>query len=305
MSFGAHQSFYIRDGWLFKAMAAIRGDQELGITPDPAIFTHEDAPQLLGIGRNMVRALRFWVQASGLTKEFTGKTGKREHKFTNFGDLVWLYDRYLEDVGTLWLLHYHLVCQLNWGTTWYWFFNHFGQDKFTQLQFFEQLRQWAITVEVGRETISQKMLEKEFFAFINTYHHGDNGKQNPENLLTCPLVELYLLANEQDSTYRLLSTPIERIHPLILLYVLLQEEPGKPRKTSQLNLTQAINEPMSVGRVFNIGPSSTIELLGRLKNHYPEYRVDFIRTGGLDIIRFMGTDATPENVLTRYYEERL
>lgn len=304
MSFGAHQSFYIRDGWLFKAMAAIRGDQELGIMPDPAIFTREDVPQLLGIGRNMVRALRFWVQASGLTTESTGKTGKREHKFTNFGELVWLYDRYLEDVGTLWLIHYHLVCQPD-CTTWYWFFNHFGQDKFTQPQFFEQLRQWAITVEAGRETISQKMLEKEFFAFVNTYHHGDIGKQNPENLLTCPLVELYLLANEQDNTYRLLSTPIDRIHPLIFLYVLLQEEPGKPRKTSQLNLAQAINEPMSVGRVFNIGPSSTIELLGRLKNHYPEYGADFIRTGGLDIIRFMGTDITPENVLTRYYEERL
>lgn len=64
MSFGAYQSFHIRDGWLYKGMSAIRGDQELGITPDPTIFTHQESPQLLGIGRNMVRALRFWVMVT-------------------------------------------------------------------------------------------------------------------------------------------------------------------------------------------------------------------------------------------------
>jgi len=305
MSFGAHQSFYIRDGWLYKGMSTIRGDQELGVIPDSTIFTHQDAPQLLGIGRNMVRALRFWMQASGLTEEFTSSAGKREHKFTRFGDLVWQYDRYLEDLGTLWLIHYYLVCQPNFGTTWYWFFNHFGQDKFTQQQFFEQLRQWAITVEASRETISNQVLEKEFFVLINTYYHQDNDKQSPENLLTCPLTELYLLANGKDNTYRLLPTLIERVHPLIFLYILLQEKPGTPRKASQFNLAQALNEPMSVGRIFNIGPSGTIELLGHLKNHYPEYGVDFTRTGGLDIIRFARIDTTPESVLSRYYEERL
>jgi hypothetical protein len=31
MSFGAHQGFYIRDGWLYKGMFAIRGTPEEGI----------------------------------------------------------------------------------------------------------------------------------------------------------------------------------------------------------------------------------------------------------------------------------
>lgn len=265
MSFGAHQSFHIRDGWLYKGMSAIRGDQELGITPDPAIFTHQEAPQLLGIGRNMVRALRFWIQASGLTQELPSNTGKREHRFTEFGDLVWQHDRYLEDLGTLWLLHYHLASYPHLSTTWYWFFNHFGQDKFTQQQFFEQLRHWVITTEAGRETVSDNILEKEFSTFINTYRK-DKGKQNPENLLICPLTELCLLADGESNTYRLLPTSSERVHPLIFLYVLLQKSPNKLREESQLNLSQALTEPMSVGRVFNLGASGVIELLGRRFN---------------------------------------
>ena len=57
MSFAKHEAFYIREGWLFKGMAAIKqaeGDGQL-----PTIFLDTDAPERLGIGRNMVRSLRF------------------------------------------------------------------------------------------------------------------------------------------------------------------------------------------------------------------------------------------------------
>lgn len=304
MSFGAHQSFYIRDGWLYKGMSTIQGDQELGVVPAPSIFTQPDSPQILGIGRNMVRSLRFWMQASGLTEEFTGSTGKREHRFTEFGELVWQHDPYLEDIGTLWLIHYHLICQPNLATTWYWFFNHFGQDKFTSQQVFEQLRAWVITFDEARETVSDKLLQKEFSTLINTYHQ-DGRQQSPENILTCPLADLYLLTHEQNHTYRFLLTSVNRVHPLVFLYVLLQESPNVPREVSQLSLTQALNDSMSVGRVFNLNTSSLIELLGRLKNHYPEYGIDFIRTSGLDLIRLARIEATPKRVLSRYYEDRL
>lgn len=302
MSFGAHQSFHIRDGWLFKGMSAIRGDQELGVTPDPTIFTHQDAPQLLGIGRNMVRALRFWMQASGLTQEFTNSTGRREHKFTDFGNLVWRHDAYLEDLGTLWLIHYHLVSHLHLSTTWYWFFNHFGQDKFSQQYFFEQLRHWTITTETERETVTVNVLEKEFSTFINTYRKS-NGKQSPENLLICPLTELGLLADEESNMYRLLPMSSERVHPLIFLYVLLQKSPNKLREETQINLSQILTEPMSVGRVFNLGASGVIELLSRLRNDYSQYGIEFIRTSGLDIIRLPQINTTLTNVLSCYYEE--
>src|SRR6266704_1925676 len=106
MGFAKHETFYIRAGWLFKGMAAIKRAEDAGHLP--TIFLDADAPERLGIGQNMVRALRFWIQATGLAEERFEERQRVQH-LTPFGELVWEYDRYLENTTTLWLLHYHLA----------------------------------------------------------------------------------------------------------------------------------------------------------------------------------------------------
>src|SRR5438105_15368193 len=117
MAFAKHETFYVREGWLFKGMAAIKKAEEAG--HPPTIFLDPDAPERLGIGQNMVKALRFWMQATGLTEEQLEDRQRTQH-LTIFGSRVWDYDRYLEDDATLWLMHYHLVCNEAFATTWYW-----------------------------------------------------------------------------------------------------------------------------------------------------------------------------------------
>ena len=48
------------------------------------------------LGKNMVRALRFWMTATGLTEEYTEDWRTNQRLTTSFGQLVWEYDRYLE-----------------------------------------------------------------------------------------------------------------------------------------------------------------------------------------------------------------
>ena len=62
MGFAKHETFYIREGWLFKGMEAIKKAEAGGHLN---IFLDNDAPERLGIGQNMVRAQRFWMQATG------------------------------------------------------------------------------------------------------------------------------------------------------------------------------------------------------------------------------------------------
>ena len=50
--FARHETFHPRYGWFRKAYVAA--------TRDPHVFTSEDAPVRLGVGKNMVRAIRFW-----------------------------------------------------------------------------------------------------------------------------------------------------------------------------------------------------------------------------------------------------
>ena len=101
MKFRAHETFFIRKGWLSKGMRCVSNK------PDVFISRDENPMDVLGIGSNMVKALRYWLQVIGLTKE--PAKGKKYQSFTEFGRLVYKYDTYIEELGTLFLLQYHLI----------------------------------------------------------------------------------------------------------------------------------------------------------------------------------------------------
>ena len=63
MKFRAHDTFFIRKGWLSKGMKYVQSK------PDVFIAKDENPMDVLGIGANMVKALRYWLQAVGLTTE--------------------------------------------------------------------------------------------------------------------------------------------------------------------------------------------------------------------------------------------
>lgn len=85
--------------------------------PDLFVDKNENPMDILGIGTNMVKALRYWLQAVGLTEEPT--TGRRVQNLTEFGQAVYENDRYIEELGTLYLLQYQLAKRKTDATSWY------------------------------------------------------------------------------------------------------------------------------------------------------------------------------------------
>lgn len=122
MKFRAHDTFFIRKGWISKGMKYV--DKNPGVF----ISKTENPMDVLGIGANMVKALRYWLQAIGVTEE--PSSGKRVQTFTSFGKLVFKYDQYIEELGTLYLLHYKLASNVELATSWYYFFNEFLLSDF-------------------------------------------------------------------------------------------------------------------------------------------------------------------------------
>lgn len=55
-----HETFSIRDGWLEKAINLLEDN--------PNLFAKDNGQQILGIGTNMVKSLRYWTDACGLIK---------------------------------------------------------------------------------------------------------------------------------------------------------------------------------------------------------------------------------------------
>ena len=117
MKFRAHETFFIRKGWLSKGMERVVAKEDLFV--DKA----ENPMDVLGIGSNMVKSLRYWLQAVDLTSEPT--SGRRVQTLTSFGEKVYDNDRYIEEVGTLYLLQYKLAKNKDNATAWYFFFNEF------------------------------------------------------------------------------------------------------------------------------------------------------------------------------------
>ena len=142
-SFAGHETFPFRYTWLRKAIDLVASD--------PEGFGREDAMVRLGVGKNMVRSMRHWGMATGVIEEDPTVENNRGRSLraTEFGNRLlgadgW--DPYLEDQGSIWLLHARLVSASDWATTWYWVFNHLPQPEFTKAE----LSRWLLDFATQR-----------------------------------------------------------------------------------------------------------------------------------------------------------
>ena len=127
-TFARHETFHPRYGWFRKAYTFV--------AEDPRIFIREDAPVRIGVGKNMVRAIRFWGLAAKLIEvDRPSPNGRSRNLLPTslgdnlFGDSGW--DRYMEDPGTLWLLHWLLLAPPSQLPVWWLSFNEFHAVEFT------------------------------------------------------------------------------------------------------------------------------------------------------------------------------
>ena len=89
VAFGRHQTFAVRYGWLSKGFQALKRD--------PNILRSEEAVAELGVGKNMVESITYWLRAFQLVEEDSFKpTDLGVKLFSARG-----FDPYLEDEATI------------------------------------------------------------------------------------------------------------------------------------------------------------------------------------------------------------
>ena len=175
MKFRAHDTFFIRKGWLSKGM------ERIVEKPDLFVDKSENPMDILGSGSNMVKALRYWLQVVGLTQE--PNKGRRLQSLTNLGQLIFDNDRYIEELGTLYLLQYKLASQKEEATAWYYFFNEFSMSEFTREEFVQSLQNYILMAE-DADIVAIRSLNDDFACIINTYlprYKSNPGKVSAEN----------------------------------------------------------------------------------------------------------------------------
>lgn len=291
MKFRAHDTFFIRKGWLSKGMKYVHNK--------PTVFIDklENPMDVLGIGSNMVKALRYWLQAVGLTQE--SASGRRIQSFTQLGESVFKCDRFIEEIGTLHLLHYKLVSNKTEATAWYYFFNEFSMSEFSREDFVSSIQNY-IMMQEGENAVAIRSLNDDFTCIINTYlpkQKAGTIKDNPENNIDCPFGDLGFIdiVNKNKHTYKKVISTSANIDPWIALAVITDQAEGK----KEISLNELLTAPCNIGKIFNLDAITMIDLL---RNVERLGEIKIIRTAGLDIIR-INSEKTFQDCVNAYYSE--
>ena len=163
-----------------------------------ASSSRRDAPVQLGVGKNMVRAIRFWGLAAKLIAENSGSLNRRSPDLVPtglghqlFGESGW--DQYMEDPGTLWLLHWLLLAPPSRLPVWWLAFNEFHAVEFAD----DDLEEAAIVqlgAVAGWAAPHPSSVKKDVSALLRTYAPAErSGRTGIDDILDCPLRELNLI----------------------------------------------------------------------------------------------------------------
>ena len=179
--YSGHESFVCRYGWLPKLYAAISDNQFL-------LKEDDQATTQLGIGRNMVRSIQFWGEAAGVIESATGgghQVGQVGRPL--FGEDGW--DTYLEDLESLWLLHWTISTKANLAA-WNCVFGSSAITRFTRKQLQEAVRTRAGNLA---KNLAASTIEQHVSVFCSTYRQTNSSSAGSDDTLWSPFQDLGLL----------------------------------------------------------------------------------------------------------------
>ena len=293
-SFSGHETFPFRYTWLKKGIDAVRDKA--------TIFADNSATITLGVGKNMVRSIYHWCQATQLIEgEGVDPDHRRRFVPTEFGDRIFAddgFDPYLEDTATLWLIHWQLATKDNRATTWFWAFSVFSQNEFRKDTFISELINW--TEKSTRNRISENSIKRDVDCFLRTYVPSRLTQTTiTEDTFDCPLVELNLISDSPDGhTYRFHRGPKPSL-PIEIFAAALSEFWDTFSGKSSLTFADIAYSRRSPGRTFQLDEDTLAEYLEGLES-LTDGALRYDETAGMKQV-YRDRKIDPMELLHRYY----
>lgn len=293
MKFSGHETFPIREGWLHKGLKLVEEDPELWLA--------DRVEDWLGVGRNMGKAIRHWLEVTGLAAFARGEAPEA----TSLGELVWERDPYFAEIGTWWGLHAQVVNAPEEATSWAWFFNRYAQSRFTKVDCLVALRQHLELHALNRTPPSPRTLERDLGCLLASYARPFPPEPtDPEDAGDCPLRELGLLRHFLESGTYQVDYHAKPIPPEVFAYVLTlaeRDEGAVDAGFLEVPLHRAAGGDGGPGRVFCLTAERLFEEAVRVEDRL---QGDF-EIGGLAGERILRVrNLHPHDWLGRYYDAR-
>ena len=264
--FTGHETFHLRYGWLKKAYDAVKLSDSGDIAEN--IFRDKSAISHFGVGKNMVASIRHWAMSFGLIQSSKDKSTLSEHETTALADYIFDnetgVDPYLENLETLWLLHWQLVTRSN-KTTFLYAFNAFNEAEIDRERFLRTLKQLIASREWG--DVADATLQKDISNLIGTYAVRRIDKRvSVEDVISSPLTELQLLTQGEGNAFKFNRGGKVGLTEGVFAFCLLEFWNQYSEGSTTLSFEAVCHEPFSPGRVFFLSSQDLMQYIAQLES---------------------------------------
>lgn len=294
-TFSGHESFQCRNLWLKKGYDYVAQSKS---------FNDSDAVVALGVGKNMVSSIRFWLKAFNII------TPKDE--ITSFGKNLLAdggWDPYLEDIASLWLLHYQLV-KNNFASTYNIIFNEFRREKmeFTRETYVSYLKKRAQIDQAFPFT--ENTAEADFDVFRKMYLPTGDEANSAEDSFSGILCELNLVRSYKKEktewqqgkaktvkydSYYIENEERPNLPAAVFLYAVLDNQ-AFGKAIGLQSLEYDINSP---GAIFALNRNGVVEKINEITE--AESDITYFDHAGIKELQLKEKN-NPFTVLKQYYE---
>lgn len=275
--FSGHESFPCKSLWLKKGYDFVANDY---------MFNDSDAVVRLGVGKNMVASIRYWLKAFGMTDSKGSLTDLSHYIF----DSETGKDPFIEDLATLWILHFHLVCNYE-ATLYNWLFLDMQKERrtFDKENVVSYVKRRL--TEVGKLNLfNQNTVKKDIGVLLQSYVLPRKPKAFDD--YSTLLIDLDLIRTDADGKSYVFNQEGKRQVPWqVFLYAIMTIK-GKDN-------TVAYDQLQEVGLIFCMSDIEVIEMCKTIETMHPN-DIRYSDTAGLRQLQFVN-NLTAENILNEYY----
>lgn len=277
--FSGHESFPCKSLWLKKGYDfVVEGNN----------FNSPEAVISLGVGKNMVASIRHWMKVFGMLKD-DEITDLAKYLFDNNDGK----DCYLEDIATLWLLHFTLVFS-NEATLYNMFFCGLQRERthFDREQALNYVR--LKMAEAGKMTqFNANTVKKDIGVLLQNYTLPRKSQSNED--FSSLMIDLDLIRQDiEGKGYYINVDGKKKVTSEIFLYALLKLKEQEGDNTISFDTIQD-----NIGLIFCMQDYETIEMLRSLSGKYKKY-FSYSDVAGIKQVQFTA-DLDCKKVLDKYY----
>lgn len=271
-----HEKFALREGWISKALMILPNN--------PDAFTLKNASDLFGIGSNMVKSLRYWMRALGLTNS-------SGNELTEIGKIIAENDPYIENPFTLWIMHSYIAKNIEYATTWYMYFNKCDATDLDKTEI-ESILFREVKKYVAGISFSEKSLSNDVEVLLNMYSRNKDNS-DPEDKNVSPFSQLALIKKYEGRYIK--NRPNKKVFSE---FIVLYELANMMILKSGISIEDAVFGEKGLAKIYNLTSVMANDYFDRL-DAAGYIRVD--RTAGLDMI-YPLNNLNPIEIVKKYYE---